>query len=165
MTSFEGGSVRRVSHLLDPRLTTAATSATRWPRSRADASSFSSTPGESGPVVALAPNPPPPLTMIIWLLSIAARMPSIVNSFPAETDAPVENAAPTLLRILRSLNRSNFSDQLSKKVLTSPDMLAKYTGEPTMTASEDDRSLAATSPTLFRTTLVPETALAPSATP
>src|SRR5262245_38288189 len=96
---------------------------------------------------------------------MAARMPRIVNSFPAEMDAPVENAAPTLFRILRSLKRSNFSDQLSKNILISPDMLEKYTGEPTMTASEDDRSVTATSPTFFRTTLVAETALAPSATP
>ena len=44
-------------------------------------------------------------------------------------------------------------------------MLAKYTGDPTMTASEPERSPATTSPTFFRSTLVPETALAPSATP
>src|SRR4030095_7769252 len=51
--------------LVDPRFTTAATSATRLPRARASASSFSSIPGESGPVVALAPNSPPPLTLTI----------------------------------------------------------------------------------------------------
>ena len=41
-------------------------------------------------------------------------------------------------------------------------MLAKYTGDPTMTASEPDRSPATTSPTFFRSTLVTEMALAPS---
>ena len=39
-----------------PRLLTVATSATRLPSSRAAASFLSSMPGESGPVVALAPN-------------------------------------------------------------------------------------------------------------
>src|SRR5206468_7619782 len=78
----------------------------------------------------------PPLTTIIWLMNIAAKMVSMVTSFPLETDAPVAKAPPTLLRIFRSRNRPNF-DQLSKKVFTSPDILPKYTGEPTMTASAD----------------------------
>jgi hypothetical protein len=52
-------------HLFDPRLTTDATSATRLPSSEASANSLSSIPGEAGPVVAVAPNPPPPLTTII----------------------------------------------------------------------------------------------------
>src|SRR2546428_11649074 len=79
-------------HLPDPRLTKPATSATRLPRSRASASSFSSMPGESVPVDALAPNPPPPLPIIIWLMNIAAKMVSMVTSFPLETDAPVAKA-------------------------------------------------------------------------
>src|SRR5207247_10442298 len=152
-------------YLLAPRLTTAATSATRLPRARASATSFSSMPGESGPVVALAPNPPPPLTTIIWLMSMAPRMVSIVTSFPLETAPPVANAPPTLLRILRSCHRPNLRSQLSRKVFTQPDMFPKYTGDPTTTASEDTRSSPVTSPTRFRTTLVPGTALAPSAAP
>jgi hypothetical protein len=42
--------------------------------------------------------------MIIWWISIAPRMVSIVTSLPLETDAPVAKAAPTLLRILWSRN-------------------------------------------------------------
>jgi hypothetical protein len=41
----------------------------------------------------------------------------------------------------------------------------KYTGNPTMIASEDNRSSAVTSLTRFRAVLVPRTDLAPSATP
>src|SRR4030095_15398703 len=92
-------------------------------------------------------------------------MPRIVNSFPADTAAPVANAAPTLLRILRSWNRPNFSDQLSRNVLTSPDMFAEYTGDPMMTVAGDAAPPAPTSPTGFRRTVAPETALATSATP
>src|SRR5215475_441338 len=46
----------------------------RLPKSRASDSSFSSMPGGSAPVVAVAPNPPPPLTTIIWLTSMAAKI-------------------------------------------------------------------------------------------
>src|SRR5574341_775198 len=60
-------------YLPDPRLMTAATSATPLPRLLASANSFSSMPGESGPVVALAPNAPPPPTTTIWFTSIAAE--------------------------------------------------------------------------------------------
>jgi hypothetical protein len=43
-------------------------------------------PGDSGPVVALAPKPnaPPALTTIILLMSIASRMVIIVISLPLE---------------------------------------------------------------------------------
>src|SRR5262249_9967180 len=128
-----------VCYLFDPRLTRAVNSATRLPKVRASTSSLSSMPGESGPVVALAPNAPPPTTTI-WFTSIAASMVSIVISFPLEIAPPVANAAPTLLRILRSRQRSNFSNQLSKNVFTSPDMFPKYTGDPTMIASQATRS-------------------------
>src|ERR1044071_4385925 len=48
-----------------PRLMIPATSATRLPSAAASASSFSSMPGESDPVVAVAPRPPPPLVTTI----------------------------------------------------------------------------------------------------
>src|SRR5262245_11900160 len=156
-------------YLLDPRLTRAATSATRLPNSRASAISFASIPGDSEPVVALAPNRPngpPALMTIISEPSIAPRIVSIVTSLPLAPEPPVANAAPTLLRIFRDLaSRPNLGPQLSRNVLTCPEMLPTYTGEPTMTASADKRSSRITSPTRFRTTLVPETALTPSATP
>jgi hypothetical protein len=63
-------------------------------------------PGDSEPVVALAPNRPngpQALMTIISEPSIAPRMVSIVISLPLEPEAPVANAAPTLLRILRDL--------------------------------------------------------------
>jgi hypothetical protein len=52
-------------HDFEPRFVMAANSATRLPIARAVSNSFSSMPGESGPVVALAPNAPPPLTTLI----------------------------------------------------------------------------------------------------
>src|SRR5215472_10911175 len=112
-------------YFVDPRLITEATSAMRWPSSRAAANSFSSIPGESGPVVALAPNAPPPPITIIWLTSIASKIANIVSSFPFETAAPVAKAPPILLRILESRNTPNLRSQLSKKVFTSPDIFPK----------------------------------------
>src|SRR5437660_11379582 len=58
-------SLNGVTYDFEPRLVIAANSATRLPRARAASNSISSTPGESGPVVALAPNAPPPLTTLI----------------------------------------------------------------------------------------------------
>ena len=58
-------SLKRVTYDFAPRLVMVANSATRLPRARAASNSFSSTPGESGPVVALAPKAPPPLTTLI----------------------------------------------------------------------------------------------------
>jgi hypothetical protein len=52
-------------HDFEPRFVMAANSATRLPNARAVSNSFSSIPGESGLVVALAPNAPPPLTTLI----------------------------------------------------------------------------------------------------
>src|SRR6266542_6536081 len=44
-------------------------------------------------------------------------------------------------------------------------MFAQYTGEPTIRASAENRSWPATSLTRFKTTVVPGTDFAPSATP
>lgn len=69
-----GGFPNSAIYFPDPPLTLAATSATRLPRALAFANFFSSMPGESGPVVALAPNAPnapPALTKNIWFMIIA----------------------------------------------------------------------------------------------
>ena len=57
---------------------------------------------------------PPPLTMIIWWMSMDARMVSIVNSLPLEIDPPVAKAPPTLLRILRSQFSPNLAPSCRK---------------------------------------------------
>src|SRR5881396_3491660 len=117
----------------DPCFVIAATSAMRLPKSRAAANSFSSIPGESGPVVALAPNAPPPPVTIIWFTSIASRMANIVSSFPFETAAPVTKAPPTLSH-LKVAENAELEEPIVKEGLH----LARHVSEINR-RSDDDR--------------------------
>src|SRR4029078_11964512 len=95
---------------------------------------------------------------------MAARIVSIVTSLPLEICPPVAKAAPILFFILKSGKTPNLNCQLSKKVLTSPDIFDQKTGDPTMIASEENKSSAVTCPTRLSTTVVPGRLLAPSTT-
>ena len=61
-------------------------------------------PGEVGPVVALALNPPPPLTIIIWLTSIA---PTAGNQQLFQSDS----------RVFRFTHRADLSVKMNSSIL------------------------------------------------
>ena len=125
-------------------------------------------PGESGPVLALAPESSSAADDNHLVDEYRGpRMVSIVTSLPLENPPPVANAAPSLLRVLPvPVPRPNLRPpQLSKECLHLPRHVAdihRRTDDDRIGGREvvayhfaDDR---------FRTTLVPETAFAPSAT-
>ena len=130
-------------YLIDPRLTRATTSATRLPGRELLRAPSRRSPASQVRWSRSHRIPPPPLMTIIWWISIAPRMVSIVTSLPLETPPPVANTAPNLIaHVSGSSSKTELEPPVVKDVLTCPDMLPTYTGEPTMTASADEEVVA-----------------------